>query len=333
MTSGFSAVVLTVLCLLSLIFAATITRNTYISPRTEFSTSDITVNANTYYYMLDILDVTVLGSFRNNGQFFLHMSNNRSTSVRMTGNHFENAGVFVFRSFELRTFSDYQVTPSGPFLNTGDMYFGVHNAVYDSLPFSVTSLSSWSNTGMMVFVSEYGEPADLQLQCHDENGIQTSITNNGTIFFTNIHWKARTNIKGNGCMVLGSGVLVDLYYSESMQGIAGNQTIYLADPYSWLRVIGIETREGGAPTLKVAGLGNGNAIIVQAYGSISSVHYSKKNGLLKVYIDDVVRIIFNIGTGYGNFQITGGYISYSEQPPNNPPTICERSSVFPSRRL
>ncbi|OBA16979.1 hypothetical protein METBIDRAFT_137100 [Metschnikowia bicuspidata var. bicuspidata NRRL YB-4993] len=203
------------------------------------------------------------------------------------------------------------------------MYFGVHNAIFDSLSFSVTSLSSWSNTGMMVFISKYGE---LQLQCYEENGIQTFITNNGTIFFANIHWEARTNIKGDGCMILGSGVLVNLHLSESTQGIAKTQTIYLAFGSSRLRIIGIESHVVTYLLSKsqglVMGINNQSKLMDPLTGFVIPGDLA---------CNSVEMIIFNIVTGYyGSFGVENGFISFSEQPLNNHPTFCERTIIFPS---
>ncbi|OBA20240.1 hypothetical protein METBIDRAFT_32261 [Metschnikowia bicuspidata var. bicuspidata NRRL YB-4993] len=315
----------------ALVTSMEIVDRTVANNKAEFAEESLTVSAEVYLSIVNSSRVTFLDSVRNYGSLYVTNRNNQDVWVRMSGQDFENSGTVSFSCLTTPVLSDYHIMATRSFVNTGNMYFGVYGGDYGASPFSVTSVATWTNSGMILFLVAHGESAQLQIQRYTPDNGYRSITNTGSLCLNNTHWPVQTNIEGNGCIIVGSGGQLDLQFSESTHGIAEDQTIYLASSDSLLKILGLESYSSEPPVIKLAGLGGSNRIQFQTY-STQTYRYYTSTGLLNVFVDNVRKVSFNIGIGYelGLFDSTSGILSYSGEPPDSAPDVCKCGTSFPA---
>ncbi|OBA19696.1 hypothetical protein METBIDRAFT_33330, partial [Metschnikowia bicuspidata var. bicuspidata NRRL YB-4993] len=223
----------------------------------------------------------------------------------------------------------------GSFSNTGDMYFGISGAPLVGTPFIVTSVTSWTNSGMMVFRRASGGSALLVIeQVLGGDGL-SRITNDGSICLYNTFWLQTTSIDGSGCITVGSGAELDLQLAVGtlLFSVAETQTIYLESSDSVLSILGLSVSLIPDNTIKVAGFGNGNTIHLDIL--FLSYSYSSTTGILTLSLTFLLEVDIDIGTGYDeslfstSSTLISRSISYSGPAPNSIPAVCSCVSSFP----
>ncbi|OBA23747.1 hypothetical protein METBIDRAFT_30159, partial [Metschnikowia bicuspidata var. bicuspidata NRRL YB-4993] len=317
--------------LASNVWAIFIEHNITMSTMNELILTSLTVRPEVYFSVINSNLFTVLGLFKNEGNINFTSSSSRTTGVRITGEEFENLGNVILNSLSNEAFSEFHITLLGSFQNTGNIYFGIQGGSYETAPFSVTSVTEWYNTGIMVFAATYGMDVRLDFECRSLSNELTSIVNDGTVCLNNTLWPVKTTIEGIGCITLGSGGQLDLQYSQRTYAIAAAQTVYLASFDSILKVTGWGLFEGNIPVIKIAGFGNSNLIQLHTY-SVNGFRYSLTTGMLTVRVGDIHEVNFDIGTGYimPLFRLTSSAIYYRGNPPQSPPEICFCATTFPT---
>ncbi|KAM9887534.1 hypothetical protein OXX79_013561, partial [Metschnikowia pulcherrima] len=336
MKPGFRALATAITYLLSVVSAVTITQNTVEVSTINLSLGDLTINSGVYYSIVNNALTALVGTVDNRGGFYVSSANGLAASVVMTGASFSNAGTLAFNSLTASVLSTYDIATIGAFSNTGNMYMGVSSATLVGTPFTVTSVSSWSNSGMMVFRRASGSAGSLVIEQVVGSGGLSSITNSGSICLYNVDWTQTTNIVGSGCITVGSGSELNLQIAVGSVAfsVSTTQTIYLSSSDSALNVVGLSTGLGSYPTYKVAGFGGGNTININLY--FTSYSYSSSTGILTLSSLFLFGIDFNIGKGYKSSlfstvsALTGRSITYSGSAPNSAPAVCSCVYSFPS---
>ncbi|OBA21852.1 hypothetical protein METBIDRAFT_19111, partial [Metschnikowia bicuspidata var. bicuspidata NRRL YB-4993] len=197
-----------------------IDRNTIRNTSSEIRLANLTVNQEVYYSIVNCSLINVSGCVSNAGNIHVISLDGEQIWVRMTGEEFENSGIVAINALRSNAISNFCFNLSGSFLNTGNMYFGINGSISGSLPFSVTSVNSWSNTGKMIFHAAHGEKARLRIRRYVADDVTNSISNNGTICLNNTLWPVHTNIEGNGCIAVGMYGQIDLLFSKSTYHIS-----------------------------------------------------------------------------------------------------------------
>ncbi|OBA17945.1 hypothetical protein METBIDRAFT_47683 [Metschnikowia bicuspidata var. bicuspidata NRRL YB-4993] len=322
------AVAVAILYFLAQVFAVIVTENTVQITTVDITLGDLVVNAGVYYSIVDSALVTLVGTVNVRGGFYVTSAKDLTSSVVMTGGIFVNSGTVSFNSLSSKLLSTYGITTVGSFENTGDMYFGISRAPIVGTPFIVTSVSSWTNTGMMVFRSRFRDTIV------GSSGLST-IKNDGSICLYNTFWAQTLNIDGTGCITVAknSEMQLQLSVGSLVFSVAETQTIYLKSSISILSIIGLSASLAPGTIIKVAGFGDGNVIAVNLL--FLSHSYSPTTGLLTLSLTPLLKIVFDIGTGYDSALfitaavLIGKGISYSGRPPNNPPSTCSCTPQFP----
>ncbi|OBA21773.1 hypothetical protein METBIDRAFT_24535, partial [Metschnikowia bicuspidata var. bicuspidata NRRL YB-4993] len=317
------------------VFAVTITENTVQISTIDITLGDLTINAGVYYSIVNSALVTLAGSVTNAGGFYVTSANGLAASVVMTGSSFVNSGTCAFNSLSATVLSTYDIATLGSFLNTGDMYFGISGATIVGTPFIVTSVTSWSNDGMMVFRRASGDSALLVIEQVVGSGGLSTILNDGSICLYNTYWLQTTSIVGSGCITVGSGSEMQLQLSVGtlLFSVAESQTIYLASSDSVLSILGLSLSLLPDNTITVAGFGNGNKIELDIL--FLSYTYSSTTGILRLTLAILLSVEIYIGPGYNSLYFSTAStllsksISYSRSPPNAAPAICACSYNFP----
>ncbi|OBA16978.1 hypothetical protein METBIDRAFT_48120 [Metschnikowia bicuspidata var. bicuspidata NRRL YB-4993] len=271
------------------------------------------------------------------GSLLVSSTNNLEASVRINSDEFTNYGTVAFNTIQSDFPSTYYVNTHDSFINTGSMFFGISGATSGTIPFRVTSVKSWNNTGMMIFWTASGESAQVLLAQDVGHNDSSIIKNSGSICLYNTMWQATTSIAENGCITIGTGsaVILNLALNSHCFSISKMQTFYLEGPDSVLTISGLNS-SCTFPMIKVAGFGNENVIEFDIWHhDVSSYEYLTTRGELIVKVVKESKVVFHIGTGYleQSFRLrlstTGCKISYSPHAPNIPPYECSCQSVFP----
>ena len=328
MIPGVCAVGLVIVYLLTWVLAVAIISNTVEISTGHISLRDLTIDPGVYYSIVNNVFTTLVGSLENKGGFYVTSADGWGGSVTIKGSSIVNAGTLAFESPSTKVLSTYTIASFGSFLNTGVIYLGVSGATLRGTPFTITSVTDWSNTGMIVLERSLGIAAPVVIQqILSLSGIP-SITNHGAICLYNVDWKQTTSIEGSGCIIVASGSILHLQvaFGSLAYSVSSSQTIHLSSPKSVLSVHGLSPGLKSYPNYKVSGFGGGNEIRINLY--FTRYSYSSSTGVLTLSSLLVFKIDFNIGTGYSSslFKIfqaeTGRGISYIGNGPDNAPSAC-----------
>ncbi|OBA19410.1 hypothetical protein METBIDRAFT_46484, partial [Metschnikowia bicuspidata var. bicuspidata NRRL YB-4993] len=335
MKPGIGALVVAISYFLILVFAVTITENTVQITTLDISIGNLIINAGVYYSIVNSVLVTIVGTVDNAGGFYVTSANGLTSSVVMTGGYFVNSGVVSFNSMASPLLSTYDIATVGSFDNTGDMYFGISGATLIGSPFIVTSVTSWSNTGMMVFRRESSGGALLVIEQVLGDGGLSRITNDGSICLYNTYWLQTTSIDGTGCITVGPGAEMGLQLAvgELLFSLAETQTVYLASSNSVLSILGLSVSLIPDNPIKVAGFGGGNSIQVNLVFIGNS--YDPSTGILTLSLTGLLLVEFDIGLGYQSSGFSASppllnrRITYNDPAPNEIPDTCFCLFTFP----
>ncbi|KAF8001811.1 hypothetical protein HF325_004312 [Metschnikowia pulcherrima] len=328
MIPGVCAVGLVIVYLLTWVLAVAIISNTVEISTGHISLRDLTIDPGVYYSIVNNVFTTLVGSLENKGGFYVTSADGWGGSVTIKGSSIVNAGTLAFESPSTKVLSTYTIASFGSFLNTGVIYLGVSGATLRGTPFTITSVTDWSNTGMIVLKRSLGIAAPVVIQqILSLSGIP-SITNHGAICLYNVDWKQTTSIDGSGCIIVASGSILHLQvaFGSLAYSVSSSQTIHLSSPKSVLSVHGLSPGLKSYPNYKVSGFGGGNEIRINLY--FTRYSYSSSTGVLTLSSLLVFKIDFIIGTGYSSslFKIfqaeTGRGISYIGNGPDNAPSAC-----------
>ncbi|GEQ68830.1 hypothetical protein JCM33374_g2499 [Metschnikowia sp. JCM 33374] len=316
--------------------ALVISENTIGTIAFDRTAEDITVNSGVYYWLVNNYLTNFGGAFNNNGGFFITSVNGLASDVLLTGDSFKNSGTFDLNTLGSQIVSVYNISTTGTFENSGDMYLGVSGGFIVNTPFTVTSGNYWTNTGRMVIEKDSGPAAPVIIGQNVGKNDVHYIANNGAICLYNVVWDQTTNIIGKGCIGVGGGSKLRLRISVDnfSYHISSSQIINLEAPDAQLDLIGL-TRDflASFPTIKVAGFGKGNSIKIDHV--FKGYIYNPKTGILKLKFIGPFGLNFDIGKGYDSskFSKSGGLegssVSYNGTPPKSPPAICSCEKVIP----
>lgn len=264
----------------------------------------------------------------NSGGFYVNSRNNLAASVRMVCGSIINDGDWAFNSMTAHLASRYKVTTFGRFVNSGNMWFGTVSSSFNPFsPFEVSSYTDWRNDGLMYFSTSSGSASEVILDHLAGNGV-SRIHNNGNICLQNSFFSQRTRISGSGCInALANGIIrLQASHMNIVGAFDANQWITLEDSTSILEIFGLSSvifHE--TPIINLAGFGNGNKIRISS--TFTSFSYDENRGHLILQLTPIMRLTFNIGSGYTSF-ITNRAFGFSseiwtqESPPNDVPDFC-----------
>ena len=262
MIPGVCAVGLVIVYLLTWVLAVAIISNTVEISTGHISLRDLTIDPGVYYSIVNNVFTTLVGSLENKGGFYVTSADGWGGSVTIKGSSIVNAGTLAFESPSTKVLSTYTIASFGSFLNTGVIYLGLSGATLRGTPFTITSVTDWSNTGMIVLERSLGIAAPVVIQqILSLSGIP-SITNHGAICLYNVDWKQTTSIEGSGCIIVASGSILHLQvaFGSLAYSVSSSQTIHLSSPKSVLSVHGLSPGLKSYPNYKVSGFGGGNEI-------------------------------------------------------------------------
>ncbi|OBA19697.1 hypothetical protein METBIDRAFT_13435 [Metschnikowia bicuspidata var. bicuspidata NRRL YB-4993] len=320
--------VATITVALGLAFATVINAKTSYTNSNNITLDYLTVNEGVYLSIEDSLFVSLEGSVNNAGGFYVTSSS--ATSVLLTGKHFENSGTVAFKSLSANALSSFKVAASGSFLNTGNMYFLISSANLVETPFNVSSMTSWTNSGMMFFQTDFKISPTLYLG-KIQSGV-SSITNSRVICLSNIDWLTTTSIYGSGCISVGvtSKLEFQMFLQALHHSISKTQTIYLASSSSSLTILGLAFDSDSFVIIKVAGFGGGN--IIEVDYAFTKHTYDDITGILRLLLSPLSEVGFKIGQGYDYSLLKvskdGQGIFYDGPAPKSRPDECSCISLF-----
>lgn len=161
------------------VISVTITKDTVQISPVDLQIGDLTINPDVYYSIVNNLATVIAGSLNNQGGFYVTSTNLAAAAVSLVSGSIENSGELAFNALGANAASLYALASIAEFSNTGDMWFG--SALHLADPFVVTSVSGWTNDGLMYFKQQSGVASLVVLaQVAGSSGL-LSLENNGQI--------------------------------------------------------------------------------------------------------------------------------------------------------
>jgi hypothetical protein len=212
------------------VLAQTITQDTVSRGVIDLGIGDVVITPGHYWSIINNAISAIAGSLDvGAGSGFYITSNNNLIALSVTLLNLgtiTNNGIIAFNSIQSLTAQTYNFVGI-QFTNNGEMYLGGDGGF--GLPLMSITTPSWTNNGLMVFYQNTRSTGATLL-----GAPLGSITNDGTICFTNQFYQQTTSINGNGCLVARTGG--NIYIQNSLLPVDPAQTIYLETPSSSLKV-------------------------------------------------------------------------------------------------
>ncbi|OBA16975.1 hypothetical protein METBIDRAFT_33875 [Metschnikowia bicuspidata var. bicuspidata NRRL YB-4993] len=249
--------------------------------------------------------------------------------LRMSGAEFRNTGKVDFTSFSRFGESSYVIFARKGFWNEGEIAFGICTNQTQSIPFVVASFGLWINRGKMIFQKGIGSMTELYIVGKSAGNDFLAITNNGSICLYNTHWNTNMDIKGHGCVAVGSDSRLEISFARGENAVQNTQTIYLESPASVLAISGL-TSLLTPPFINIAGFGQHNWIDLDIeFNNLTTEYdYFGHSGLLVIKLSKRQVVQIQIGESYDlrYLKLTSGpagsRLVYELPSPNTPPSAC-----------
>jgi Hyphally regulated cell wall protein N-terminal. len=181
--------------------AQTITHNTVSRGLVNLGVGDTVISPGAYWSIINNAATVLAGGLNvGAGSGFYVSSNNNLIALSVTLLNLgtiTNNGIIAFNSIQSTTAQTYNFVGL-QFTNNGEMYLGGDGGY--GVPVMSITTPTWTNNGLMVFYQKTRSTGATLL-----GAPAGSITNTGTICFTNQFFQQTTSINGNGCLVARDG--------------------------------------------------------------------------------------------------------------------------------